>query len=99
MSRLLFLLLFTVSLGYSQEYYFYAAAESDDTVSLISFDGETIKLGVFSLVNGLKPLKLAPVFFKAIKSEITSSTLAYSKTLSIVSLLIKPFNFSINIVN
>jgi DNA-binding beta-propeller fold protein YncE len=42
MSRLLFLLLFTVSLGYSQEYYFYAAAESDDTVSLISFDGETL---------------------------------------------------------
>ena len=42
MSRLLFLLLLTVSLGYSQDYYFYAAAESDDTVSLISFDGETL---------------------------------------------------------
>ena len=42
MSRLVLFLLFTVSIGYSQEYYFYAAAESDDTVSLISFDGETI---------------------------------------------------------
>jgi DNA-binding beta-propeller fold protein YncE len=42
MSRFVLFLLFTVSVGYGQEYYFYAAAESDDTVSLISFDGETI---------------------------------------------------------
>ena len=42
MSRLLILLLFSCSLGFGQEYYFYAAAESDDTVSLISFDGETL---------------------------------------------------------
>jgi len=42
MSRLLLLLLVSCSLGFGQEYYFYAAAESDDTVSLISFDGETL---------------------------------------------------------
>jgi len=54
----------------------------------ICFEGETMKLGVFSFVKGLRPLKLAPVFFRAMKSEITSSTLENSKTLSIVSLLI-----------
>ena len=42
MRLLLLLFLFTASIGYSQEYYFYAAAESDDTVSLLSFDGKTI---------------------------------------------------------
>ena len=47
-----------------------------------------MKLGVFSFVKGLRTLKLAPVFFRAMKSEITSSTLENSKTLSIVSLLI-----------
>ena len=41
MNRSLLLILFAVTLSYSQEYYFYVAAESDDTVSLINFDGET----------------------------------------------------------
>ena len=51
-----------------------------------------MKLGVFSFVNGLNPLKFAPVFFREMKSEITSSTLENSKTLSMVSLLIKLLN-------
>ena len=40
MNRSLLLILFAVTLSYSQEYYFYVAADSDDTVSLINIDGE-----------------------------------------------------------
>lgn len=41
MNKFIILSIFSITLSYSQEYYFYAAAESDDTVSLINFDGET----------------------------------------------------------
>ena len=41
MNKFIILSIFSVTFSYSQEYYFYAAAESDDTVSLINFDGET----------------------------------------------------------
>ena len=41
MRKILFLLLLTSTFTFSQQYFFYVAAESDDTVSLINFDGET----------------------------------------------------------
>ena len=41
MRKFFFLLILTTNFSFSQQYFFYVAAESDDTVSLINFDGET----------------------------------------------------------
>ena len=40
MKRLILFFAFT-TFGFSQNYYLYVAAESDDTVSLIKFDGKS----------------------------------------------------------
>lgn len=40
MKNIFFIILLSINFCLSQDYYFYVAAESDDTVSLIKFDGE-----------------------------------------------------------
>ena len=42
MFRILILLIISFNITYSQDYYFYVAAESDDTVSLLKFDGNNL---------------------------------------------------------
>ena len=66
---------------------------------MISPAGEIIKLGVFSLVNGLRPLKFEPDFFNCMNSPITSSTLEISKTFSMVFLDIKLIISLYNVIN
>ena len=44
MKRLyLILFLLIINIGFSQEYYVYVAAESDDQVSVLKFDGKEIQ--------------------------------------------------------
>tara|TARA_Y200000002_G_scaffold211445_1_gene174423 strand:- start:107 stop:1189 length:1083 start_codon:yes stop_codon:yes gene_type:complete len=42
MPRIIIILFLTFNINYSQNYYLYVAAESDDTVSLLKFDGKTL---------------------------------------------------------
>ena len=42
MVRILIILLISFNITYSQDYYLYVAAESDDTVSLLEFDGKNL---------------------------------------------------------
>ena len=42
MLRILIILLISFNITYSQDYYLYVAAESDDTVSLLKFDGSSL---------------------------------------------------------
>ena len=42
MFRILIILIISFNLTYSQDYYLYVAAESDDTVSLLKFDGNNL---------------------------------------------------------
>ena len=42
MFRILIILIITFNIAYSQDYYLYVAAESDDTVSLLKFDGSNL---------------------------------------------------------
>jgi DNA-binding beta-propeller fold protein YncE len=42
MLRILIILFISLNISYSQDYYLYVAAESDDTVSLLKFDGSNI---------------------------------------------------------
>ena len=70
MKRLILFFAFT-TFGFSQNYYLYVAAESDDTVSLIKFDGKRsseslsafLRLSLLSwsmkiLANGIWPIYL-----------------------------------------
>ena len=66
MKKLIFFL-FLSSLSFSQEYYIYIASESDDTVSLIKFDGkntteiERIPVGIkFSEIEGPHGITIDP---------------------------------------
>ena len=42
MFRILIILIISFNINYSQDYYLYVAAESDDTVSLLKFDGNNL---------------------------------------------------------
>ena len=42
MFRILIILIISFNITYSQDYYLYVAAESDDTVSLLNFDGNNL---------------------------------------------------------
>lgn len=42
MFRILIILIISFNINYSQDYYLYVAAESDDTVSLLKFDGRNL---------------------------------------------------------
>ena len=55
---------------------------------LASFSGLTIKLGVFSSVNGLRPFRLRPARFSSTYSPTTSSILSRDRISSLASCII-----------